>query len=583
MAASNKALKPAIYRSYSHWDTISPSLPHRSRLFHLEPIGIGTPEVESFTSYIGRIAAEHSVSPRKLLLKEVFLPIGKRSVYYSSSASFLSALINGMGGLAKITVTAFEELTIRYDIQFMTLLMWENILSLHQLLRTSMAWCGTCYEERLREKKPVYEQLMWAFEAVSFCRSHQERLVTICPHCKHKLPFLATSYRPGYCSRCLRWLGTLAHRGAKPSVKKSISTPELAKELQTSYLLGELLSCTSRFSLPPSNQTFIANLTKHVTQDARRSINLFSDIVGVWSGTIRRLLMGETKLRLPVLLQLCARLNIRPLDLLSDQGNEELISTRHLILGQDIPLQKELTPWVEVEARLRAALQESIPPSMEAIARRMGRHPPTVKGHFPELCEQIISRYRKYINGRHPPPKEVKRALRAALKEDPPPSLQRVFRRLGCHDTGYYYYSNYSDLCFAVAQRYLDHRNNPFDRDVDRKRLQAALIEDPPPSFSEVAKRFAHSREFVRRKFPELSKAVTDRYLSYQTASRKDNAERLRRVIREAAEQIVDAGLYVSEARIREYAKRHLSSFGRASLFKKALREVRSEMGLISQ
>jgi AcrR family transcriptional regulator len=360
-------------------------------------------------------------------------------------------------------------------------------------------------------------------------------------------------------------------------------TAELATELQTSYLLGELLSCAPKFSFPPSNQPFIANLTNHVTQDARRSINLFSDIVGVWSGTIRRLLVGETKLRLPVLLQMCARLNIRPLDLLSDQGTEELIGTRHLILGQDIPLQKELTPWVEVEVRLRAALQEFIPPSMEAIARRMGRHPPTVKGHFPELCEQIISRYREYINGKHPPPKEVKRALRAALKEDPPPSLQRVFRRLGCRDTGYYYYSNYSDLCFAVAQRYLNHRNNPFDRDLDRERLLDALAEEPPPSFSEVAKRFRHNREFVRRKFPELSKAVTVRYLNYQSALRKDKADRLRRVIREAAEQIVAAGLYVSEARVKEYAKRHLSNLGRGSLFKKALREVKSEMGLASQ
>lgn len=446
-----------------------------------------------------------------------------------------------------------------------------------------MAWCGTCYEERLRKKKPVYEQLIWAFEAVSFCPTHHERLIILCPNCNHKQPFLATSYQPGYCSKCLQWLGTLANREAKTSVKKSISPAELAQQLQTSYLLGELLSCAPIFSSPPSNRTFIANLTKRVTQDARRSINLFSDIAGVWSGTIRRLLAGETRLRLPVLLQLCARLNIRPLDLLSDQGAEKIIGTRHLILGQDIPLQKELASWVEVEGKLRAALQEPIPPSMEAIARRMGRNPPTVKRHFPELCEQIIARYRAYINGRHPHPKEVKCALRAALKEDPPPSLQRVFRRLGCRDTGYYYYSNYSDLCFAVAQRYLNHRNNPFDKDLDRERLLDALSEEPPPSFSEVAKRFRHNREFVRRKFPELSKAVTARYLNYQSVLRKDKAERLRRVIREAAKQIVAAGLYVSEARVKEYAKRHLSDFGRGSLFKQALREVKLEMGLTSQ
>lgn len=525
---------------------------------------------------------EHSVSPRKLLLKEVFAPVGKRSSYYSPNASFSGIPVNGMSELARLTVTAFEKLTLRYDIQHMTLLMWGNILSPHRLLRPSMAWCGDCYEERLREKKPVYERLIWAFEAVSFCPSHNRLLTTTCPHCNNKLPFLATSCRPGYCSKCLRWLGGVSVN-TKSSLKQSISMAHSVQELQTLQLLGEFLSCTAGISLPPSNQTFIANLTKHITQHARRSINLFADIAGVWSGTIRRLLVGKTRLSLPVLVQICSRLNVHPLDLLSDQGNEEILSTRHLILERDIPLQKEIMPWSEVENRLRAALQESIPPSMEAIARHLERHPPTVKRHFPELCEQIIARYKEYINSRHPQPGQIRRTLRAALKENPPPSLQRVIRRLGCRDTGYYYYSNYPQLSCAIAKRYMQHRNNPFDRDLDRERLRDALVEEPPPSFSEVAKRFGHNREFVRQKFPELSKAVAVRYLNYQSVLRKDKAQRLRLVIKEAAEQILAAGLYVSEARVKEYARRHLPNFGRASLFKKALREVKLEMGLTSQ
>lgn len=582
VAVVNKALKAAIYRSYSHWDTKSPPLPPRSRLFHLEPVGIGTPEVESFTSYIGRIAAEHSVSPRKLLSKEVFAPLGKQSPYYSTAASFSGTPLNGMGRLAKTVVAALEKLTLRTDIRYMTLLMWENILSLHHLLRTKRAWCAICYEESLRGNKPIYERLRWVFKAILFCPVHHERLVTTCPHCNNRLPVMATSYRPGYCSKCLRWFGLSSNRLSKSTVRQSIPVVEPAHDLQTSHLLGEFLSCASNFSLPPSNQPLTANLTKHITQDAHRSINLFSDIVGVWSGTIRQLLAGKTKLRLPVLIRMCARLNISPLDLLSDQGKEGMLNARHLILGQVSSLQQQMT-WAEVESKLRAALQEPLPPSMEAIARCVGRYPPPIKRRFPELCEQIICRYWEYMSGKHATPKEIRRALRAALKEPPPPSLQSVFRRLGCRDTGYYYYSNYPDLCSAVAQRYINHRNKPFDKDTDRERLRLALKENPPPSFSEVAKRFDHSREFVRKKFPELSKAVTARYLHYQTVLRKDKAERLRRVIREAAERIVAAGLYVSEARIKEYTRHQLHSLGRSCHFKAALREVKAEMGLTSQ
>ncbi len=36
-------------------------MPSRSRLYSLEPIGIETPETESLTSYLSRLAAAHSV------------------------------------------------------------------------------------------------------------------------------------------------------------------------------------------------------------------------------------------------------------------------------------------------------------------------------------------------------------------------------------------------------------------------------------------------------------------------------------------------------------------------------------------
>jgi hypothetical protein len=107
------------------------------------------------------------------------------------------------------------------------------------------------------------------------------------------------------------------------------------------------------------------------------------------------------------------------------------------------------------------------------------------------------------------------------------------------------------------------------------------LVEEPPPSFSEVARRFKRKRDFLRVKFPELSKAIIARYKHYLSAVRKENAVRLRNVIREAIEQITASGLYVSEASIKEYAKQRLPKLGRDSLFKLALREVKLEMGLI--
>ena len=136
-------------------------------------------------------------------------------------------------------------------------------------------------------------------------------------------------------------------------------------------------------------------------------------------------------------------------------------------------------------------------------------------------------------------------------------------------------------MCRAVAQRYKEYRNKPFDKNTDSERLRLILKEEPPPSLSEVAKRLGHTREFVRRKFPELAGAITSRYLYHQTALRKERAERLRHLIREAAQRIIASGQYVSEEKVKEYVREDLTNIGRGSLFKQALREVKLEMGLI--
>jgi AraC-like DNA-binding protein len=199
---------------------------------------------------------------------------------------------------------------------------------------------------------------------------------------------------------------------------------------------------------------------------------------------------------------------------------------------------------------------------MEAVARRMGYYPPKVRRHFPEQCEQIISRYWKHVEGQHPSPNEIRKAFRSALKEHPPPSLQRVLRRLGCKNTGYFYYSNYPDICRAIAQRYKEYRNKPFDKNGDSIRLRWILKEDPPLSLSEVAKRLGHSREFMRRKFPELTGAITSRFLYYQNALRKKKAENLYRLTREGVQQLIAAGQYVSEAKVKAYVRERLMNLG---------------------
>jgi hypothetical protein len=585
-------------KTYPHLDTEATPLSPRSRLFRLEPIGIGTPDVECLTSYVTRLAAEHCVSPRKLLCKEVLAPAGKATIHYSTSSIFSASLINGMGQLATLTVDTLERMTLRNDLRYMTMLGWRNVLSTHLLLRTKKAWCPICYEELLNEGRPIYDPLIWSFKLISLCPRHHEPLRRTCPHCKSNLPFLTTLSYPGFCSKCQAWLGTTVNEGIQGK-KNSVDASIKPRQISEAHSTGQLLSFAVKSDSPPSLSDLTINLGKYVEQRANGSINLFSVLVDIWSGTIRRLLVEETKLSLKMLCQLSSRLNISPHELLFNRDSKEILGDRRLTFKQNAlhtsnrsEAQKtthvyikearlnRIAAWDQAENALLAACKEDPPPSLKAVVQRFGRHTDTVKRYFPKQCEQIFSRYWEYRNNSHPPHAKVRTTLRRALKEQPPPSLQSVLRRLGCRDTGAYYYKNYSDLCFAVSHRYKTYRNNPFNEDTQGKYLHDTLNEYPPPSFSEVARRLGHTREFVRRKFPKLSTAIVSRHLHYQAALRKETASRLHHAVRAAVQEIIASEQYVSEAKVREHIRRHLPKLGRDSLFKQALREVKLEFGL---
>ena len=57
---------------YPGWGPIPiRTLPARSHLYHLQPVGVGTAQVESLTSYLIRLAEVHDVSPGILLNREL--------------------------------------------------------------------------------------------------------------------------------------------------------------------------------------------------------------------------------------------------------------------------------------------------------------------------------------------------------------------------------------------------------------------------------------------------------------------------------------------------------------------------------
>lgn len=109
-----------IITAYDLQDLEKPLIPSRSRLYHLEPIGIGTPFVESLASYIVRLANAHCVSTQTLVTQEI-LPLLEKHAQ-SGTRSEKTLTVNGMSSLAEEWVCALEQLTLNNNLRYLTML-----------------------------------------------------------------------------------------------------------------------------------------------------------------------------------------------------------------------------------------------------------------------------------------------------------------------------------------------------------------------------------------------------------------------------------------------------------------------------
>ena len=396
---------------YDLWEMSRPRPWAHSRLYSLEPIGLGTPYTESLTGYVSRLAEAHSVPTRRLVVHEL-LPLLRKAhlskVVNSSLSSFWlkdARALNGISQLATDWVRALEAATQRNELRFLTLLPWAGALTSLNLLRPTRAWCPECYEEWRQAGQVVYEPLLWGLVVITICPRHRRYLRFECPHADCRAPTqpgLAPWSRPGYCSRCGSWLGAMPAAESDAPEHEPILEDEWIWQTWINNMVGEMIACAPKLSVAPRQQHLVDILNAWAAHTSlakgialARHLQLSGSAVSGW----RR--KGRLP-RLATLLRLCHLLQTSPLRLLTE-GTAAVDFSRVNLSQLPAPRggsKRPRRPFGKENLRqdLEAVLanDELPPPSMCKIARQVGYAHATLHHHFPDLCRAISARYMAY-------------------------------------------------------------------------------------------------------------------------------------------------------------------------------------------
>jgi transcriptional regulator with XRE-family HTH domain len=378
--------------TYSSWELTIPSSPIRSFLYNLQPIGIGTSNIESLTGYVARLADAHCVSPGDLIAHQcqslVKQPQGKSYLHQVSAST---EILNGTGQMAGEFAQILESLTLRQDLRHLTLLRWANVLPSKGLLRRFRAWCPACYEGWRKDQKTVYEPLLWALSAISLCPNHHQPLLSRCPHCQRQLSALAWHSRPGYCSKCLKWLG---HTSDADDL--TIDSDELEWQSWVARNVGELLACTSKLAEFPERASVALSLSTCIDQTTEGNITEFAKKLGFLKSAVSQWRSGRAIPQLPVMLKICRAIDVALVDFLTNPkilGNIKSLSTNSVNSQRKSQQVKRQIEIVHLQQVLQLALTEEPPVPMEAVAQRLNYSVRSIRRRFPTLCSAISARY----------------------------------------------------------------------------------------------------------------------------------------------------------------------------------------------
>jgi len=222
---------------------------------------------------------------------------------------------------------------------------------------------------------------------------------------------------------------------------------------------------------------------------------------------------------------------------------------------------------------LAVALATTGPPvSLRAVAQRLQIETRTLWTYAPDLCQQLVDQRTMALAQQRA---RLQTLLEDALREDPPPVLQRVCQRGAVLTSRAWYH--YPALCRQIVARAAGERQQRF-LCLQQAVEQAVHEETPPPTLKAVAARLGRSANSLRQYFPTLCHQLTARHHAYQQACLQQRHHACVEEIRTIALALHAQGIFPSINRVAEQLARPRNIASNAAYIA-ALRHLRRELG----
>ena len=398
-------------------ETIKDHLTSRSVLYNLQPMGIGTPYIESLSSYLSRLSIVHNVTLSDLLKGTVAPLLKKQYIVQELNSGITKStarVINDVSIISINYVDALERLTGRGDLANLTMLNWKGIFS-KDLCSKYRKWCPVCLNEMKLNDKPVYEPLIWYLKDIQKCDVHSILLQDKCNNCNRRLLYLHSRYIVGTCQHCGSWL-----KKKKKEYEAGISDEE--RFIIKNY--KQLIESTGNVNFYPS-KGFISSFLERVRKQLGFNSNhKFSIFLGYASSTMSDWISSKYVPSPQTLIHIMSKLNTTIYQIIYTSGNRLNVD----LLKHNNFEQKRIN-FEQMREILYKELNTEKPKSLYQIAKESNFYAITARNRFPSICDKITENYNLYkAVHKEKIVKKIEHNLKLSLLDKRPISLAEFSR-----------------------------------------------------------------------------------------------------------------------------------------------------------